>query len=270
MTIHRSLTLLTDFGLSDVYVAVIKGVIAQIDPTLNVIDLTHEVPPQNLAAAQFHLMNAYPYFPLETVHVAIVDPGVGSQRRSIAIQLTNGFLVGPDNGIFSGVLSQHPLVAAIELTNSAFWRTAAPSATFHGRDIFAAVGAHLARGVPLSQLGNAIDPRSLVQLPLPAPARTANQITGCVQHVDRFGNLITNIPQREVDGKRWSVVLPQQTIPASTTYADRLSGELVALVGSHGWVEVALNGGSAHARLQLTWGDLIHIELNEPATAALS
>ncbi|MCY7320267.1 MAG: SAM-dependent chlorinase/fluorinase, partial [Phormidesmis sp. CAN_BIN36] len=130
------LTLLSDFGLSDVYVAVMKGAIAQINSALTVIDLTHQVLPQDIATARFHLMNAYPYFPAGTVHVAVVDPGVGSLRRAIAIQLESGFLVAPDNGLVSGVLSQNSAIAAVELTNPFYWRTASPSTTFHGRGGF--------------------------------------------------------------------------------------------------------------------------------------
>jgi len=141
MAEHRLITLLSDFGLKDVYVGVMKGVIAQINPGLTVVDLTHQIPPQNIAAARFNLMNAYLYFPVGTVHVAVVDPGVGSHRRGIALQIDAGFLVGPDNGLFSGVVHQTGVIAAVELTNAQYWWTPTPSTTFHGRDIFAAVGA---------------------------------------------------------------------------------------------------------------------------------
>jgi S-adenosyl-L-methionine hydrolase (adenosine-forming) len=267
MTTHRLLTLLTDFGHRDVYVAVMKGVIAQIAPMLPVIDLTHEIPPQNIAAARFNLMTAYPYFPIGTVHVAVVDPGVGSSRRAIALQLQGGYLVGPDNGLLSGVLSQHPLVAAVELTNSDYWHTAAPSPTFHGRDIFAVVGAHLATGISLGQLGQAIDPASLIQLSLSAFTRVEDKISGYIQAIDRFGNLITNIPGREVEGKSWSVLVNPDTVNPKTisgqqTYTDQNSGDLIALVGSHGWVEIAVNGGNAQSRLQLSENNPIHVVIN--------
>lgn len=262
MTTHRLLTLLTDFGYQDVYVAVMKGVIAQVAPTLPVVDLTHEIPPQNIAAARFSLMTAYPYFPIGTVHVAVVDPGVGSSRRAIALQLQGGYLVGPDNGLFSGVLSQHPLVAAVELTNSDYWRTAAPSPTFQGRDIFAAVGAHLATGVSLGQLGQAIAPDTLIKLSLPSFTRIEDKISGCIQAIDRFGNLITNIPGREVQGKSWSVSVNQESILSQQTYADQNSGDLVALVGSHGWIEIAVNGGNAQSRLQLNESSPIHVVID--------
>ncbi len=256
---NRIVTLLSDFGLSDVYVGVMKGVIAQINSTLTVVDLTHQIPPQNIAAGRFNLMNAYPYFPVGTVHIAVVDPGVGSQRRVIALQLDAGFLVGPDNGLFTGILNQNPVVAAVELTNSDYWRTPTPSTTFHGRDIFASVGAHLASGVPLEHLGKVIDAATLVQLAIPERTPIAGGIVGCIQYIDHFGNLITNIPAADVQGKTWSVAvgdsptetLRERIILGSETYSDRKLGDIVALVGSHGWVEIAVNGGSAHSTLQL-------------------
>ncbi len=266
---NRIITLLSDFGLSDVYVGVMKGVIAQINPALTVVDLTHQIPPQNIAAARFSLINAYPYFPTGTVHIAVVDPGVGSHRRGIALQLDTGFLVGPDNGLFSGVLNQNPLVEAVELTNPKYWRTPTPSTTFHGRDIFASAGAHLASGVPLEQLGEVIDPETLVQLTIPEQTPTASGVAGCIQYIDHFGNLITNIPAADVQGKTWSVAvgdsptetLRERIIPGSQTYSNQPVGEVVALVGSHGWVEIAVNGGSAQSELQMDWGTVVEVVL---------
>ncbi len=262
MAENRLITLLTDFGLSDVYVGVMKGVIAQINPRLTVVDLTHQIPPQNIAAARFNLMNAYPYFPAGTVHVAVVDPGVGSHRRGIALQLDAGFLVGPDNGLFSGVLSQTRVVAAVDLTNPVYWLTPTPSTTFHGRDIFAPVGAHLASGVPIEQLGKSIDPKTLTSLPIPERTPTANGIVGCIQYIDHFGNLVTNIPAADVREKTWSVAVSKLIIQSTQTYSDRPLGEVVALIGSHGWVEIAVNGGSAQSQLQLDWGASVQVLLS--------
>ncbi|MCL1475387.1 SAM hydrolase/SAM-dependent halogenase family protein [Argonema antarcticum] len=259
---NRLLTLLSDFGLSDIYVGVMKGVIAQINPTLTAIDLTHEIGPQNIAAARFCLMSAYPYFPDGTVHIAVVDPGVGSKRRGVAIKFDGGFLVGPDNGLFSGVLRESPPVAAVELTNSEYWRTPTPSTTFHGRDIFAAVGAHLASGVPLEQLGRAIDPETLVQLPILECKQTDAGFIGYIQYVDRFGNLITNIPGNLVEGKTWSVEADGFTILGNKTYSDSPAGSFVALVGSHGWVEIAVNNGNAKLGLHKDLGDSVQILLH--------
>lgn len=255
-------TLLSDFGLSDVYVGVMKGVIAAINPHLQVIDLTHQVPPQDVSTGRFQLMNAYPYFPAGTVHVAVVDPGVGSQRRSIAVQLETGFLVGPDNGLFSGVLSQNYAIAAVELTNKTYWRTPDPSYTFHGRDVYAPVGAYLATGVPLEYLGNAIDPTSLVQFSLPEPVKTRFGLQGAIQAIDHFGNLITNIPAHYVEGQVWSVRIDDGIYWGKRTYADAGRGEIIALAGSHGWIEIAANRGNAQKKLGLIVGSLVSVVLD--------
>jgi S-adenosylmethionine hydrolase len=259
---QRIVTLLTDFGLSDVYVGVMKGVITKINPTLKLIDLTHEIPPQNIAAARFCLMNAVPYFPKETVHISVVDPGVGSNRRGVAIEFAGGFLVGPDNGLFSGILSQNPAISVVELTNSEYWRTSLPSTTFHGRDIFAPVGAHLASGAPLEELGTVINPESLVKLPIAECRKKDGIIEGWIQYSDRFGNLITNIPGNLVLGKNWTVEIAGQNISGKKTYSDSSIGSLIALVGSHGWVEIAVNNGNAQSNLQLNYGDVIKVLLN--------
>ncbi len=301
-------TLLSDFGLQDVYVGVLKGVIAQINPELQVIDLTHQIPPQNIAAGRFCLMNAAPYFPAGTVHLAVVDPGVGTQRRAIALQLPYGYFVGPDNGLFSGVISLAATepdaeILAVELTNSNYWRTPQPSTTFHGRDIFAPIAAHLASGLPLEQMGNFIDPVTLVQLSLPDCTTTHLEIEGYIQYVDQFGNLITNIPGDVVLGKTWFVVIhdpevekieaelkvekekkkkknkakkdpknidPEipsalsRMIPSGKTYGDIQLGYLIALVGSHGWVEIAANRGNAQIQLGLDLGSRVRVLLSQP------
>lgn len=255
----KLLTLLSDFGDRDVYVGVMKGVIAQINPKLRVVDLTHQILPQDVAAARFCLMNAYPYFPKGTVHVAVVDPGVGSKRRAIAIELAQGFLVGPDNGIFSGVLSQRQVMKVVELTNPDYWRTPQLSRTFHGRDIFAPVGANLASGVPLTQLGKEIDPGSLISLDIRAYHETTTSAVGCIQYIDHFGNLVSNIPGSYVENKTWYVQAAGLSIPGSETYSNVDLGEAIALVGSHGWVEIAVNSGNAHLKLQIDLQDPVEV-----------
>ncbi|MUL39144.1 SAM hydrolase/SAM-dependent halogenase family protein [Gloeocapsopsis dulcis] len=253
------ITLLTDFGLSDVYVGVMKGIISQINPQINVIDLTHQIPPQNIAAARFCLMNAYSYFPHGTVHLGVVDPGVGSTRRAIAVKFATGFLVGPDNGIFSGVLSQSPALSAVELTNSDYWWVTQSSATFHGRDIFAPVAAHLASGVLLDDLGSAIDIASLVKLELPNRTVIDTSIHGCIQYIDSFGNLMTNIPGDDIIGKRWIVIAGGVEIPGGKTYSDQPHLSAIALIGSHGWIEIAVNGGNARSQLHLDYLDPVQV-----------
>ena len=255
---NRIITLLTDFGDRDVYVGVMKGVIARIAPRSTIIDLTHQIPPQNLLAARFALSNALPYFPLDTVHVAVVDPGVGSSRRGIAVKLDNGIVVCPDNGISSGIWELNKAIAAVELTNSQYWRVPNPSNTFHGRDIFAPVGAHLANGVSLEELGRAIAVDSLTKLDFPAVGINERQITGCIQYVDRFGNLITNIPG-DLVAASWQIEINNTAIASGKTYSDVARGRAITLIGSHGWIEIAVNGGSAESELNLTWRDKIQI-----------
>ncbi|MBV6623686.1 MAG: SAM-dependent chlorinase/fluorinase [Rivularia sp. (in: Bacteria)] len=252
-------TLLSDFGISDEYVAVMKGAIAQINPMLRVIDITHQIPSQNIEKARFCLMNAFAYFPQGTVHVAVVDPGVGGKRRAVAVELLQGFLVAPDNGLLSGVLSQNSAIAAVELTNPKYWLTSNPSITFHGRDIFAPVGAHLANGVCLNELGREIDLESLVKLNLPNCYQQDDFILGCIQYIDNFGNLVTNIPQSYVEGSSWSLEIKENIIKSQKTYSDANEGELIALIGSHGWVEIAVNCGSAQLRLGVDNGAQVRI-----------
>lgn len=272
------ITLLTDFGYQDVYVAAMKGVITSISSSVSLCDLTHSVPPQDILTARFNLMQAYPYFPVDTVHLAVIDPGVGSTRRAVAIQFSGGFLVGPDNGLFSGVLSQEAVVAAVSLTNTRYWRARSISATFHGRDIFAPVAAHLSNGVTIDDLGDRIDPSTLVQPNLPPMIQLrADPVAyaGSLQYIDGFGNLISNIPGDRIPSDRWQVVIEgvgAGTISSQTagqdalhirgqkTYSDVPVGELVGLVGSHGWIEIACNGGSAAKSLQATVGLAIVLE----------
>lgn len=263
MTYATVIALLTDFGLQDGYVGIIKGAIACINPYLTVIDIAHEIPPQNIAAGRFCLMNAYPFLPNGTVYVAVIDPGVGSRRRGVAIQFSQGYLVGPDNGLFGGVLSLSQAIAAVELTNPNYWRVRDPSLTFHGRDIFASVGAHLASGISLNVLGTSISPDSLIELPLKEVIMTANHIHGCIQYIDRFGNLITNISGKLVRDHNWSVEIAKQQIKTALTYSEVTREELVSFIGSHGWVEIAVNGGSAQQKLQVSWGDQINIFLTQ-------
>ncbi|MBW4635992.1 MAG: SAM-dependent chlorinase/fluorinase [Iphinoe sp. HA4291-MV1] len=262
------ITMLSDFGDRDIYVGVMKGVISQINPELRVIDLTHQIPPQNIAAARFCLMNVYPYFPDGTVHLAVVDPGVGGKRRAIAVEFANGFVVGPDNGIFSGLLSQSPAIAVVELTNSDYWRTPQPSRTFHGRDIFAPVAAHLASGVALTELGNPIHSEALVQLDISACLLTETGIVGSIQYIDHFGNLVTNIPGNYVQGKTWYIKAAGLTMIGCETYSDVSVGDAmvqstrpraIALVESHGWVEIAITSGNAQSQLQIQLGDMVEL-----------
>jgi S-adenosyl-L-methionine hydrolase (adenosine-forming) len=240
------ITLLTDFGTQDIYVGVMKGTIARIAPQAQIIDLTHAIPPQDIATARFQWMSAYPYFPPGTIHLAVVDPGVGSSRHPIALQMPSGYLIAPDNGLISGILPIEPPIAAVKLTNPQYWRTPNPSNTFHGRDIFAPIAAHLANGVSLLELGEAIDPAALVQLPMPLPQQLPDGTwQGVIQAIDHFGNLITNLRGDLVMGKTWSLQMGDRTFPGCQTYADHQTGEAIALINSENWIEVAIVNGNA-------------------------
>ena len=262
------IALITDFGLQDSYVGVMKGVIATLSPTTQLIDLTHSLPPQDLYAARFTLLSAYPYLPPGTVYLVVVDPGVGTNRRAVAVQTAQGILVGPDNGVLSGVLERAPALNAVELTNPDYWRQSSPqlSPTFHGRDIFAPVAAHLANGLPIDRLGPAIDPQSLVRLPLMTPTATATGWEGAVQYIDRFGNAATTIPADAVAAGRWQLTVGDLTLAGVSTYGEVAPGDGLALVGSHGFVEIAVNQGSAQQRFGLAVGDRIGITLATPPT----
>jgi S-adenosyl-L-methionine hydrolase (adenosine-forming) len=255
------ITLLSDFGLEDGYVAAMKGVVATIAPEAHLVDITHLVPAQDIASARFRLQTVSRFFPPGTVHLAVVDPGVGTARRAIAVRSRSGsFFVGPDNGLLTGALDADSPAAAVELSETRFWRTPAPSATFHGRDVFAPAAAYLARGTPMEALGRAIDPTELVRLELPACETAPNGFIGAIQAVDRFGNLITNVPGSLLTGRRgWTVSIAGRSISGHRTYADVPPGELVALVGSHEFVEVAVNRGDARQTLRVGIGDPVQV-----------
>jgi S-adenosylmethionine hydrolase len=255
------ITLLSDFGLEDGYLASMKGVIATLAPEARLIDITHLVPPQDVASARFRLLTVSRSFPSGTVHLAVVDPGVGTSRRAIAVRSQSGsFFVGPDNGLLTGALETDPPAAAVELTEPRFWRTPVPSATFHGRDVFAPAAAHLVRGTPLEALGQPLDAAKLVKLELPICEAVPGGFAGGIQAFDRFGNLISNVPGALVNARPdWTVSIAGRSVPGRWTYADVLPGEVVALVGSHQFVEVAVNRGDARRVLGVGIGESLQI-----------
>lgn len=252
------LTLLTDFGTQDSYVGAMKGVLYSICPQATLVDLGHEIPPQDVAAARWQLLQAVPYFPVGTVHLAVVDPGVGSDRRAVAIETAIGLLVGPDNGLWSGVLSRLPAQRAVSLTNAHYWRSPQPDPTFHGRDIFAPVAAHLLNGVPLAELGAWIDPASLQTVIEPQPQRLADGWQGQIQAIDRFGNLITTLPA-ELGQAATGLTLGDRWLPLARTYSEVAIGELLVLAGSHGYLEIAQRNGSAQQTLAAKNGTVVQL-----------
>jgi len=248
------ITLVSDFGTRDAYVGVLHGVILGIHPGATVVDICHDIPAQDVRSAAFVLSTAYPYFPRGTVHVVIVDPGVGTQRRAIAMRTAEAIFVAPDNGVLSYVLARQSVLETVHLTQAHYW-LAPLSETFHGRDLFAPVAAHLALGTPLHEMGPAIE--DAVQFPIPTPlVHGDGSIEGEVLHVDHFGNLITNVPHSLLPaGQTVRVRVAGHAVAGPYgTYALAVEGECLALVGSHGYLEIAARNGSAAAVLNLTRG----------------
>ncbi len=248
------IALTTDFGLADGFVGIMKGVILGIAPHARLVDLTHDIEPQNVRQALFILARATPYFPAGTIHLAVVDPGVGSQRRPLLVTTARASYVGPDNGLFSQALAE-PGAQAWELDRPRYWLPRI-SRTFHGRDIFAPVAAHLANGVTPEQLARPIgDP---VRIALPEPSRQPDgSVIGEIVHVDRFGNLISNIPAPWVADGRWRCQIAGQNAVLATTYADVAVGTLVGVISSGETVELAVRNGNAARLLNVGVGETV-------------
>jgi len=261
-------TLTTDFGLSDAYVAVMKGVILGINPEARLIDICHSIRPQNITQAAFILSTAYPFFPEGTIHVVVVDPGVGTERKAIILKTPSACFIAPDNGVLSYVIQESSTkstggkleteVEAIAITKPGFWRSTV-SPTFHGRDIFAPVAAHLSLGVPPVDFGEPL--ASVTTLPISQPHQVADGLlVGHILHIDSFGNLITNIKEANLPRTKQAITIEvgKKVIPGlSRTYAE---GEgLLALIGSSGYLEISLKEGSAAAFLNAGIGDEVRI-----------
>jgi len=253
---ERILTLMTDFGLEDGYVASMKGVILGIFPTAVLVDVSHLVPPQDICAGAFLLATVYRHFPEGTVHLAVVDPGVGTSRRGLVLKSADYCFVGPDNGLFSWVLQEESGWQAYSLENPRY-RRAEVSSTFHGRDIFAPAAAHLLAGVPANAFGAPCTP---VAADWSRVVHGANHLLGMVIHIDHFGNIITNLQDRDV--RRMSAGLgsvltigPHRIARFVNTYAEAGPGEPVALIGSSGFLEIAVNQGNAAELLQVNRGE---------------
>jgi S-adenosylmethionine hydrolase len=252
------ITLTTDFGLADGYVGTMRGVILSIAPGTPMVDLSHEVPAQNIRAAAFVLYQAVPFFPADTIHLVVVDPGVGSQRRALAVRTGQGIFVAPDNGVLSYVLASVDVHEAMSLSNPAY-QLPDVSTTFHGRDIFAPAAAHLAHGVPLNELG----PRAinLVRLPVPQPeVSLQGQVVAHVMHVDHFGNLILDVTAATLGDNPSFEVAGHTLEELSQTFADVERGQPVVYVGStRDHVEIAIRDGHAARELGVGLGDQVVI-----------
>jgi hypothetical protein len=275
------IALLTDFGITDGYVAAMKGVLLTLCPMAHIIDISHHIEPQNVRQAAYVLLSVYRYLPPETIVVAVVDPGVGSSRKPIAVQTSQGTLIGPDNGLFSYVLRKIKYENVYALENP-MYHVSGPSTTFHGRDIFSPVAAHVANGVPLHKFGPNLT--KLEWLPDPKLHITSETVQGEVIHVDHFGNAITSIghltwdaddmvklyPIFKVSFDEGITEIPQFGVEAveiaikdtvieflSLTYASVPKGQLISLINSAGMLEIAVNQGHAAQQLGIAAGDMV-------------
>ena len=257
---RRILTLTTDFGSSDHFVGTMKGVILGINPEISIVDLSHEIRPFEVPEAAFVIAQAYPYFPKKTVHVAVVDPGVGTSRRPILAEAAGQYFIGPDNGVLSMVLARHPHKVR-ELNESRYFLQNV-SRTFHGRDIFAPCAAHLASGVTPAKFGKLID--DALRMNFDKPERTGKRAwTGAVLKVDRFGNLITNYSIDEFSTileRPFSMQVGLQPVDKIVSnYGEGQPGELFVIAGSSGFFEVCSNQSSAAKVLGLVAGSPLEL-----------
>ncbi len=272
------ITLTTDFGAGDAYTASMKGVILSLNPKAVIIDICHTVEPQNVLQAAFILSTACPYFPEGTIHLAVVDPGVGSRRQAIILKTPTAFFVAPDNGILSYIIDDHgrapgkparPMPAIAELrklpstleaaaiTNPEYWHHPV-SSTFHGRDIFAPVAAHLSLGVPPHNFGERLNQVHVFNIPRPYK-NAHGDLVGRVLHIDNFGSLITNIRNSDLPAKKASLAVGKQHIHGISRFYAGTKG-LAAVMGSSGYLEISLRNGRAAEFLKAKVGDPIGLK----------
>jgi S-adenosyl-L-methionine hydrolase (adenosine-forming) len=265
----RILTLTTDFGLSDHFAGAMKGVILSICPQARIVDITHEVPAFAIAEGAFLIAQSYRYFPRKTVHVVVVDPGVGTARRPILAEAAGQYFIAPDNGVLSLVYSREKHKVRV-ITNQKYFLKPV-SHTFHGRDIFSPVAAHLAAGVAPSKLGKPVD--DYIRLDFVAPQPEGKQAwTGQILRIDRFGNLITNFRAADVPklvSGKFSLSLGSYRIAAAArNYAERPPGELFVIVGSSGYLEISVGQGSAAEVTGCKTGATARLKIGHPRSAS--
>lgn len=256
------ITLLTDFGNRDGFVGIMKGVILNISPSARVVDLSHEIEPQNLSEAAFVLRNSFKFFPEGTVHVVVVDPGVGSGRRIVCVSAAGHLFLAPDNGVLKFIFADHPDAGVWEVTNKDYFLPEV-SQTFHGRDIFSPVAAYLAKGLECRKLGARI--RDYIKGELPKFEATKDRIVGEVIYHDRFGNIISNIPRIRAE-KEHAVTIQLKNHKIQGLAKSYASGKIdapIALIGSSGFLEIAVNLGNARQSLNSKVGDEIVVDLKE-------
>ena len=266
------ITLTTDFGLADAYVAAMKGVILGINPDARLVDVCHTIEPQNISQAAFVLSTVCDFFPQRTIHLVVVDPGVGSRRKAVMLRTPSADFIAPDNGVLSYIVQNYtgssaidnrqPLdtgnAEAIEITNKQYWRPTI-SPTFHGRDIFAPVAAYLSLGTPLTEFGKPLD--SLAVLPLSRPRQESDgTLVGSILHIDNFGNLITNIKRQDLPpGNTGITVEVKSELINGIVDTYDMSDGLCALIGSSEYLEIVLKNSHAATFLNAAVGDEVKI-----------
>jgi S-adenosylmethionine hydrolase len=264
-----TITLLTDFGTDDEFVGVMKGAILSVNPSATIIDITHRVDPQDIVQAAYLIPSYYKYFPKGTVHIIVVDPGVGSDRSIIALEIKDHLFLAPDNGVLSLLLDSGDIDAAVSVHNSIYFLTPV-SQTFHGRDIFAPVGAHLSLGAEISKMGTPIVQGELLRLRIPKPHLTdAGELMGAIISFDRFGNMVTNIKLDDINefcgphpGSKPIFEIGESRIEGlSKSYQSAGLETPLALIGSRGYLEIAVNRSNAQQRFRVEKMDPIRVIL---------
>lgn len=256
---YQFITLTTDFGHFDGFVACVKGVILSYAPQVSIFDISHEVKPFDVQSTAWIINNTYSYFPKGTIHVVVVDPGVGTCRRPLLLVSDDHIFIGPDNGVFSYILENKEKWQAYILNKPEYYLQE-PSATFHGRDIFAPVAGHIASGVKPKLLGAEIDLDTLVKFNVSEPLITEQSVIGEIIYIDRFGNLITNIPQDAVKPNTPVYINGKAAGTIGTTYGSVKVGQITALIGSHGYVEIGVNGGRGDLALGVGLGAQVLVQ----------
>ena len=263
------ITLLSDFGTTDPYIAAMKGVALSVNPDVQLVDISHEINPHDIADAGYVVATAHGYYPPGTVHVAVVDPGVGSQRRILAAEVEGRILLAPDNGLLTMALAKSPPSRVISVTNAAYFHHPV-SMTFHGRDVFAPVAAHLTLGVALGEMGPQVDEYERLEAALATVSREA--IDGQVIHVDRFGNMVTSISRDDIaefQGTKTAGlrvhIAAEEISGVSRTYSEVGLGELLAVIGSADLLEISTNSGSAADALGV--GRRAHVRVTRSSKA---
>lgn len=253
------ISLITDFGLKDNFIGVLKAVILRINPNAKIVDVCHEVEPQDILEAAFLLKSSFRYFPTGTVHLVVVDPGVGSRRKKILVRTKNYFFIGPDNGVLSLALKNEPPIETIEITNEKYFLQPT-SNTFHGRDIFAPTCAYISKGEDIGEFGRRI--KSFKDLELPKVKMTSKNLTGEIIYIDRFGNLVSNIDRDLLEGfiknRRFKIRIKDKAIyNLSHSYSEGIHLKPIALIDSYNYLEIAIKQRSAADYLGVNKGSKI-------------